>query len=73
MGIVRKQGDGGRKVTSGGNSHEMRTNPHEMRQAVRPNEESRWFSPSPYPLFAERAGAERGEVKKLHLRSKRAA
>ena len=56
MGIVRKQGDGGRKVTSGGNSHEMRTNPHEMRQSVRPNEAGRCFSPSPYPLFGEGRG-----------------
>ena len=39
MGIVRKQDGAGRKVTSGGNSHEMRNTPHEMRQAVRPN---RW-------------------------------
>jgi hypothetical protein len=37
MGIVRKQGGGRREVTSGGNSHEMRRHPHEMRQAVRPN------------------------------------
>src|SRR5258708_715169 len=37
LGIVRKQDGGGRKVTSGGNSHEWRTWPHEMRQALRPN------------------------------------
>src|ERR1700730_5686189 len=37
MGIVRRQGGVGRKVTSGGNSHEWRTQPHEMRQLLRPN------------------------------------
>ena len=37
MGIVRKQGGDGREVTSRGNSHELRTASHEMRQRLRPN------------------------------------
>jgi len=37
MGIVRKQGGDRREVTSGGNSHELRADTHEMRQVLRPN------------------------------------
>jgi len=37
MGIVRRQGGDRREVTSGGNSHELRVDRHEMRQVLRPN------------------------------------